>query len=124
MTADPEKVAVIVGVGQVNDRPAEPMAGKDSLGLMIAALEEADKDAGGGWLPDVDSVAVVQQISFRKTNPLAQKVADGIGSKAGIVYESVGPNGDSPILLPSFSYEPCHCQGAALNSAWLRHATR
>jgi acetyl-CoA C-acetyltransferase len=99
MAADPEKVAVIVGVGQVNDRPADPMAGKDSLGLMIAALEEADKDAGGGWLGDVDSVAVVQQISFRKDNPLAQKVADGIGSKAGIVYESVGPNGDSPILL-------------------------
>ena len=97
--ADPEKIAVIVGVGQVNDRPADPIEGKDSLGLMIAALEEADKDAGGGWLADVDSVAVVQQISFRKDNPLAQKVADGIGSQATIVYESVGPNGDSPILL-------------------------
>lgn len=101
---DAEKVAVIVGVGQVNDRPADPMAGKDALGLMIAALEEAEKDAGGkdaggGWLADVESVAVVQQISFRKDNPLAQKVADGIGSKAHIVYESAGPNGDSPILL-------------------------
>lgn len=99
MAFDPEKVAVIVGVGQVNDRPTDPMAGKDSLGLMIAALEEADKDAGGGWLADVNSVAVVAQISFRQDNPLAQKVADGIGSKAGIVYESIGPNGDSPILL-------------------------
>lgn len=99
MAADPEKIAVIVGVGQVSDRPTDPMAGKDSLGLMVAALEEADKDAGGGWLADVDSVAVVQQISFRKDNPLAQKVADGIGAKAGLVYESVGPNGDSPILL-------------------------
>ena len=99
MAADPEKVAVIVGVGQISDRPADPMQGLDALGLMVAALEEADKDAGGGWLADVESVAVVQQISFRQDNPLAQKVADGIGSKAGIVYESVGPNGDSPILL-------------------------
>ena len=99
MSADPERVAVIVGVGQINDRPADPMAGLDSLGLMVAALEAADKDAGGGWLADVDSVAVVQQISFRQDNPLAQKVADGIGSNATIVYESAGPNGDSPILL-------------------------
>ncbi len=99
MALDAEKVAVIVGVGQINDRPTDPMTGKDSLGLMLAALEEADKDAGGGWLADVDSVAVVAQISFRQDNPLAQKVADGIGSTAGIVYESIGPNGDSPILL-------------------------
>lgn len=97
--ADAEKIAVIVGVGQVNDRPADPMAGLDALGLMVAALEAADRDAGGGWLADADSVAVVQQISFRRDNPLAQKVADAIGSSAAIVYESVGPNGDSPILL-------------------------
>ncbi|WP_298675333.1 acetyl-CoA acetyltransferase [uncultured Sphingomonas sp.] len=96
---DPERVAVIVGVGQVNDRPADPMQGLDSLGLMVAALEAADRDAGGGWLADVESVAVVMQISFARDNPLAQKVADRIGSRAGIVYESAGPNGDSPILL-------------------------
>lgn len=97
--ADPARVAVIVGVGQVSDRPADPTQGLDSLGLMAAAAEAADRDAGGGWLADVDSVAVVQQISFRRDNPLAQKVADAIGSRAGIVYESAGPNGDSPILL-------------------------
>ena len=75
------------------------MRGLDSLGLMVAALEAADRDAGGDWLGDVESVAVVQQISFRQDNPLAHKVADGIGSRARIVYESAGPNGDSPILL-------------------------
>lgn len=99
VAADAERIAVIVGVGQVNDRPADPLEGLDSLGLMVAALEAADRDAGGGWLGDVDSVAVVQQISFRQDNPLAQKVADRIGSRATIVYDTVGPNGDSPILL-------------------------
>lgn len=99
MAADPERIAVIVGVGQVNDRPADPTQGLDSLGLMVAALEAADRDAGGGWLGDVESVAVVQQISFRQDNPLARKVADRIGSQARVVYESAGPNGDSPILL-------------------------
>lgn len=99
MNADPERVAVIVGVGQVNDRPADPMAGMEPVDLMRAALEEADRDAGGGWLGDVESLAIVQQISFRAQNPLPQKVADAIGATPAIAYESVGPNGDSPILL-------------------------
>lgn len=97
--ADPERVAVIVGVGQVNDRPSDPAAGLEPLALMQAALEEAERDAGGGWLRDADSVAVVQQISFRGHNPLAQKLGTAIGATPAIAYESVGPNGDSPILL-------------------------
>ncbi len=97
--ADPERIAVIVGVGQVNDRPSDPMAGLDSLGLMRAALEEAERNAGGGWLTDLNSLAVVQQISFRQDNPLAQKLADAIGAASTNAYESAGPNGDSPILL-------------------------
>ncbi|UVO50953.1 acetyl-CoA acetyltransferase [Sphingomonas sp. SUN019] len=96
---NPERIAVIVGVGQVNDRPSDPLQGLDSLGLMEAALKEADRDAGDGWLADADSVAVVQQISFRQDNPLAQKLADAIGAGGSHAYESVGPNGDSPILL-------------------------
>lgn len=99
MAADAARIAVIVGVGQVNDRPADPMQGLDSLGLMQAALVEADKDAGGGWLADADSVAVVQQISFRQDNPLSQKLADAIGARARIVHDTHGPNGDSPIRL-------------------------
>ncbi len=96
---DPEKVAVIVGVGQVNDRPADPAQGLEPLDLMRVALERADADAGGGWLPHVESVAVVQQISFRKQNPLAAKVGAAIGATPSLAYESTGPNGDSPILL-------------------------
>ncbi|KQT34771.1 acetyl-CoA acetyltransferase [Sphingomonas sp. Leaf412] len=99
MSADPARIAVIVGVGQVNDRPADPMQGMEPLDLMRAALEAADADAGGGWLSAVDTVAVVQQISFRQHNPLAEKVAAAIGATPSLAYESVGPNGDSPILL-------------------------
>ncbi|WP_375287448.1 acetyl-CoA acetyltransferase [Sphingomonas sp.] len=97
--ADPERVAVIVGVGQVSDRPADPAQGLDAIGLMRAALEEAEKDAGGGWLADLGSLGIVQQISFRQDNPVAPKLAAQLGLGDGVVYESVGPNGDSPILL-------------------------
>src|SRR3546814_6528947 len=56
---------VIIGVGQINDRPDDPDRGLDSLGLMVAALKAADADAGGGLLTDLDSLAIVDQISFR-----------------------------------------------------------
>ena len=46
MTTDPERIPVIIGVGQVNDRPADPDQGLDSLGLMVAALNVAAEDAG------------------------------------------------------------------------------
>ena len=96
---DAERIAVIVGVGQVNDRPADPMQGLDAIGLMQAALEEADKDAGGGWLADIASLGIVQQISFRQDNPVAPKLAGRLGLAESVAYESEGANGDSPILL-------------------------
>ena len=96
---NPERVAIIVGVGQVNDRPADPAHGLDAIGLMLAALDEADRDAGGGWLGSLGSLGIVQQISFRHDNPVAPKLAERLGLANGIAYESDGPNGDSPILL-------------------------
>lgn len=98
--ADPERIAVIVGVGQVNDLPVTPEEGLEPLDLMVGALEVAEADAGGGtWLADADSVAIIQQISFRKQNPLTERVAAEIGATPSLAYESVGPNGDSPVLL-------------------------
>jgi acetyl-CoA C-acetyltransferase len=96
---DAERVAIIVGVGQVSDRPADPAQGLDAIGLMRVALDEAEKDAGGGWLADLGALGIVQQISFRQDNPVAPKLAAQLGLSEGVAYESVGPNGDSPILL-------------------------
>ena len=96
---DPARIPVIVGVGQVNDRPATPEEGLDSLGLMVAALRAADADAGGGWLARVDSVAVVDQISFAQLGDLSGPVADQIGAQPRLCYRTSAPMGDSPILL-------------------------
>ena len=35
---DQDRLPVIVGVGQVNDRPADPLSGMDPIELMAAAL--------------------------------------------------------------------------------------
>jgi acetyl-CoA C-acetyltransferase len=96
---DPERVPVIVGVGQINDRPANPDTGLDSLDLMVAALRLADEDAGGGWLERLDSLAVVDQISFRQLNPVAPKLAEALGASPKHIEQTPMASGDSPILL-------------------------
>lgn len=99
MAHDPEKVPVIVGVGQVNDRPDNPDEGLDSGGLMIAALRRAEGDAGGIWLADVDWLGIVSQLSFPQLNPLTDTVAAAIGATPDFARQTPMPNGDSPILL-------------------------
>ena len=99
MRRDPERVPVIVGVGQVNDRPADPQLGLNSVELMIAALRKADKDADDGWLTDLDSLAIVDQISFRQLNPATHAVASAIGAAQRYMTQTAGPMGDSPLRL-------------------------
>jgi len=96
---DPERIPVIIGVGQVNDRSLDPTAGLDALGLMAAALREADQDAGGGWLADLQSLAIVDQISFRELGNLCAPLATTIGANPTVNYQSEAPHGDTPIRL-------------------------
>ena len=99
MNNDPARIPVILGVGQINDRPTDPVHGLDPVGLMAAALREADSDAGGGWLDRVDLLAVVDQISFRAMNPLPDKLADALGIAPAHRLQTPAPMGDSPVML-------------------------
>lgn len=99
MIVDPETIPVIIGVGQLNDRPEDPDAGLDSAGLMIAALRAAEADAGIPVLRDIDSLAVVDQISFRELGKLCDPVAAAIGAAPKFLYQSDAPHGDTPIRL-------------------------
>src|SRR5579863_8733143 len=99
MAHDPARVPVIVGVGQVNDRPATPEAGLDPLGLMRAALREADRDAGGGWIARLDSLALVDQISFRDLGDLSAPLAEALQITPKLCYKTPYASGDSPIRL-------------------------
>jgi acetyl-CoA C-acetyltransferase len=97
---DPERIPVIIGGGQVNDRPADPDEGLDSLGLMAAALRSAEADAGvGALLADIDSLGIVDQISFRDLGTLCEPLAAAIGAQPAINYQSDAPHGDTPIRL-------------------------
>ena len=96
---DTARTPVIVGVGQVNDRTEDPDAALDPVALMVAALREADQDAGGGWMAAIDSLAVVQQIGWPQLNPVIEAVAAGLGAAPAYRFETAGPMGDSPIRL-------------------------
>ncbi|WOF42057.1 acetyl-CoA acetyltransferase [Sphingopyxis indica] len=95
---DPERIPVIIGVGQLNDRPDDPDEGRDSLGLMVAALRLAAEDAGVP-LAEIDSLAIVDQISFRHLGQLCEPLAAAIGAAPAINYQSAAPHGDTPVRL-------------------------
>ena len=95
---DPARIPVVVGVGEINDRPAQDAAGLDPVDLMGTALGRADADAGGGWLARCERILVVPQISFRTLD-----VRDGLArvtgrARAGIEQAPVA-SGDTPVRL-------------------------
>jgi len=96
---DPTRVPVIIGVGQINDRPESPELGLDPPGLMAAALRLAEADAGGDILAKLDSLAIVDQISFRHLGNLCEGLAAAIGASPKVNYQSEAPHGDTPIRL-------------------------
>ncbi|MEO1968525.1 MAG: acetyl-CoA acetyltransferase [Sphingomonadaceae bacterium] len=99
MPMDEERIPVIVGVGQVNDRPETPQDGLDPVGLMAEALRRADRDTGGDWLDRCDSLAVVSQLAWPQLNPLDGTLADTLGIAPAHREQTPMPNGDSPIRL-------------------------
>jgi acetyl-CoA C-acetyltransferase len=94
-----DAVAVIVGVGQFNDRPDDPAAGLDSQGLMREALRIADQDAGGGWIPQIDALLVVDQISCPELGNVSRPLAAELGIQPKVCEQTEAPMGDSPIRL-------------------------
>jgi hypothetical protein len=94
-------IPVIIGVGQVNDREEQNKAGAglNSLDLMEAALRAADADAGGGWLHQLDSLGVVDQISSPELGDVSAPLSVRVGAAPCICYKSGYASGDSPLLL-------------------------
>ncbi len=95
MNTDPTRIPVIIGVGQINDRASQ----QDSLGLMVAALQVADGDAGGGWIAQLDSIAVVAQISFPNLGNCAERVAQHFSIMPQHIEQTPWATGESPVQL-------------------------
>lgn len=94
-----ERLPVIVGVGQVNDRPTDPLTGLDPVELMAAALRKCETDAGASLIADADFLGVVKQIAFPAIADACAPLATTLGIAPAQVLQSEGPNGDSPVML-------------------------
>jgi acetyl-CoA C-acetyltransferase len=88
---DPERIPVIVGVGQTVNRPKTMEEIREPADLIEAAGRRAAEDAGAeGALADVDMLGVVNILSWSYEDPPAG-VAERIGAQPGIQwYTGVG----------------------------------
>jgi acetyl-CoA C-acetyltransferase len=90
-----DRIPVIVGVGEIVDRPTDIAAGLEPLDLLEQALRRAEADSGASLLHELGSLDVVNFLSWRYREPellLAQRL--GI-KPAHCYYGPVG--GESPI---------------------------
>src|ERR1700730_18104843 len=89
------RIPVIVGVGEIVDRPQEITAGLEPLSLLVEALKRAEQDSGGKLLGEIQSLDIVNFLSWRYQDP-AQQLSGRLGIKPAHAY--YGPvGGESPI---------------------------
>ncbi|MBW6522673.1 acetyl-CoA acetyltransferase [Sphingomonas sp. RHCKR47] len=87
---------VIVGVGEIADRPVHVMDALDPAGLMTAALEVAERDAGAALLPMLDRLDIINEISWPYPDP-CREITDRLGVRSvDARYRPVG--GQTPTL--------------------------
>src|SRR5258707_6640808 len=90
-----DRIPVIVGVGEIADRPKEIAAGLEPLALLEQALKRAEADSGGKLLGETQSLDIVNFLSWRYRDPQIQ-LSDRLGIKPAHAY--YGPvGGESPI---------------------------
>jgi len=90
-----DRIPVIVGIGEIVDRPREITAGLEPLILLEQALQRAEADSGGKLLGEIGSLDIVNFLSWRYRDPeIALSERLGITPKHAY-YGPVG--GESPI---------------------------
>src|ERR1700735_146581 len=91
----PDRIPVIVGVGEIVDRPKDIAAGLEPLALLEAALKHAEADSGARLLDEIQSLDIVNFLSWRYRDPESQ-LSERLGIKPAHAY--YGPvGGESPI---------------------------
>ena len=91
----PDRIPVIVGVGEFSDHPTELTAGLEPIDLMVKALQQAEQDSGSKLLADVQSLDIINFLSWRYHDPAALLCARLGIAPAHAYYGPVG--GESPV---------------------------
>jgi acetyl-CoA C-acetyltransferase len=89
-----QHIPVIIGIGEIVDRPHDPAESLEPIALMAEALQRAAQD-GSCRLQDLDSIDIVHQVSWRYQKT-AQRLCDRLNIRpARAVYGITG--GESPM---------------------------
>src|SRR6476660_110510 len=90
-----DRIPVIVGVGEIVDRPKEIVEGLEPLALLEQALKRAEADSGCKLLGEIQSLDIVNFLSWRYRDP-EKLLSNRLGIKPKHAY--YGPvGGESPI---------------------------
>jgi acetyl-CoA C-acetyltransferase len=89
-----DRIPVIVGVGEITDRPKEITDGLEPLALLEQALKRAEADSGGKLLGDIGSLDVVNFLSWRYRDPEKQLAGRLRIKPAHLYYGPVGGESD------------------------------
>ncbi len=93
-----DRIPVIIGVGEICDRPLVDTEGLDSIELMLAALAAAEADVGTSVLGQLDWLGVEDEISFPV--PAPQDVLAGrLPRRPRIAVKTFEASGDGPVQL-------------------------
>ena len=90
-----DRIPVIVGVGEIADRPKDIAAGLEPMALLEEAVPRAAADSGAKLLGELGSLDVVNFLSWRYRDPEKQLAARLGANPAHCYYGPVG--GESPI---------------------------
>lgn len=93
--SDESRIPVIVGVGEITDKPANPAEGLEPLALMAEALKRAESDAGAKLVAEIDSIDLVNLVSWRYEDPARQLCERLKITPKRAVYGPVG--GEAPM---------------------------
>ena len=88
---------VIVGIGEICDRPDTPDKALEPVALMAEALLRAESDAGAPLLRDASTIDLVGLVSWRYNNPVALLCKKLNISPARQTNASMG--GETPVRL-------------------------
>jgi acetyl-CoA C-acetyltransferase len=90
-----DRIPVVVGIGEITDRPKDIKDGLEPLVLLEEALKRAEQDSDGKFLGEIGSLDIVNFLSWRYQDP-ARQLSDRLGIKP--VHAYYGPvGGESPI---------------------------
>src|SRR6201996_7466358 len=90
-----DRIPVIVGIGEIVDRPQDITASLEPLALLEQALRRAEQDSGARLISEIGSLDVVNFLSWRYQDP-ARQLSERLGIKPKHAY--YGPvGGESPI---------------------------